>query len=441
MTAATPLGRILAAVALTAAGTPALAQLPPTDTGGPQFPLPASTQVPPAPAATAPTGLARWFNLSTAPFIPVPVVGVDPDSGTTLGMLPVWIRTNEAHYIDRIIAPDIVHNPYFGWGAHARLYAYPSEDEQWSAVAGIKQRVERDLDLEYQVGRGRHDHWSLAASLVYDVNGAPRFYGIGNRTRQAEQTNYTAEQEVLWTRVGYNLSRIWQLAYTMRLRRVDVEPGTLNGIDSIEQRFGEDALGAEREFLHRLSLVYDTRDDLTTPRRGMQWTAYVGVASRNGLLNDSLYTDTGVDARAFWPVFHDTVLAAHVAVRYLLRANGVPFWALSSVGGDRSDLGGQQPLRGFGAGRFTDRDSFSATLELRHRLFSFNASSRVDVELTPFVDAGRVFSDADTFPLNHLHTVGGIGFRGVARPSVVGYVDIGYGTEGIAVFTGINYPF
>jgi hypothetical protein len=37
--------------------------------------------------------------------------------------------------------------------------------------------------------------------------------------------------------------------------------------------------------------------------------------------------------------------------------------------------------------------------------------------------------------------VGGIGFRGVARPFVVGYVDIGYGSEGVAVFTGLNYPF
>ena len=105
-------------------------------------------------------------------------------------------------------------------------------------------------------------------------------------------------------------------------------------------------------------------------------------------------------------------------------------------------IGGEQPLRGFGFGRYVDRNSFSTTLELRHRVFSFNAvSTHVDIELTPFVDAGRVFADTDAFPLNHLHTVGGIGFRGVARPFVVGYVDVGYGTEGVAVFTGINYPF
>jgi hypothetical protein len=44
-------------------------------------------------------------------------------------------------------------------------------------------------------------------------------------------------------------------------------------------------------------------------------------------------------------------------------------------------------------------------------------------------------------PLSQLHTVGGVGFRGIARPFVVGYVDLGYGREGVAVFTGISHPF
>jgi hypothetical protein len=52
-----------------------------------------------------------------------------------------------------------------------------------------------------------------------------------------------------------------------------------------------------------------------------------------------------------------------------------------------------------------------------------------------------VFSREDTVPVTQLHHVYGMGFRGVARPFVVGYVDIGYGSEGVAVFTGLNYPF
>jgi hypothetical protein len=34
-----------------------------------------------------------------------------------------------------------------------------------------------------------------------------------------------------------------------------------------------------------------------------------------------------------------------------------------------------------------------------------------------------------------------VGFRAIARPFVVGYVDFGLGSEGVAVFTGLNYPF
>ncbi|HEV2551943.1 MAG TPA: hypothetical protein VGU20_31840 [Stellaceae bacterium] len=36
---------------------------------------------------------------------------------------------------------------------------------------------------------------------------------------------------------------------------------------------------------------------------------------------------------------------------------------------------------------------------------------------------------------------GGVGFRAIARPFIVGYLDIGYGAEGSAIFSGINYPF
>jgi hypothetical protein len=74
------------------------------------------------------------------------------------------------------------------------------------------------------------------------------------------------------------------------------------------------------------------------------------AAGEDGLF-DSLYTETGVDGREFWPISNDTVLAAHVALRYLLSANNAPFWAPSSEGGAVSEIGGEQPLRGFGGPR------------------------------------------------------------------------------------------
>jgi hypothetical protein len=387
--------------------------------------------------------LTRWFNPATAPFIPVPEIAVDPDSGTTLGLIPTWIQTDDNHEIRRIVAPDVLYNPYFGYGVHGRVYGYTSGDEQWSAVAGIKERVERGLDLEYQHGRLRQQRWSVNASLVYDRDGTPRFFGIGNKSPAFAETNYTNQQERAEVQVGLNLTRAWQLLYTGRLKVVDVLPGTLEKIASLETRFGRIlGVGTNKLFLNRLSLVYDTRDDLTVPSRGVQLVAYGGLASHDGLFNDSMYSEVGGDGRGFWPVALNTVMVAHMSVRYLPTIHSVPFWALSSIGGGESEVGGDQPLRGFGAGRFYDRNSISASMELRHKVLSFDATSTfVDVEMTPFIDIGRVFARSGAFPLSNLHHVYGLGFRGIARPFVVGYVDIGYGSEGVAAFTGLNYPF
>jgi len=337
----------------------------------------------------------------------------------------------------------LVHNPNFGYGVNGRIYDYPSANEQWSAVAAIQQRVQRSFDGEYQSELSRQQLWSINASVIYSRDGTPRLFGIGNRTLKRDETNYTEEQELAQLQLGLNLSHSWQILYTLRPQRVTVGPGSLAGIDSIESRFADVAgVGTNTLLLNRISAVYDTRDNLVVPRSGVQWIAYGGLASRHGLLNDSVYSEAGLDGRSFWALSSATVLAAHVALRYLPSANDVPFWALSGLGGDRDEVGGAQALRGFGAGRFYDRDSFASSIEARHTFFSFEASAtRVDVELTPFIDVGRVFERASTFPLSHLHEVAGIGIRGVARPFVVGYVDLGYGSEGLAAFTGINYPF
>jgi hypothetical protein len=389
------------------------------------------------------SGLSSWFNPATAPFIPIPSIGVDPNSGTTLGILPTWVQTDDEHEIRRIIAPDVLYNPYFGVGVHGRLYAYPSADEQWSLVAGIKERVEREFDGEFTNGRLRETRWSINASLIFDRDGTPRFYGIGNESPATAETNYTNEQELAQVQVGFNLTHAWQLQYTLREEVVDVQPGTLARIASIDTRFSNTlGVGTNDEVLNRLSIIRDTRNDLTVPTEGSEWVVYGGVASRRGIFNESMNSEAGVDGRVFWPIMPEMILAVHSALRYLPSAHAVPFWALSSLGGDSSVIGGEQPLRGFGEGRFYDRDSFSTSIELRRTVASFNAvSTHVDMEVTPFVDVGRVFSHPDTFPLDQLHHVFGLGFRGIARPFVVGYVDIGYGSEGLAAFTGLNYPF
>jgi hemolysin activation/secretion protein len=115
---------------------------------------------------------------------------------------------------------------------------------------------------------------------------------------------------------------------------------------------------------------------------------------------------------------------------------------MSRLGGDRSLLGYRQPLRGYGDGRFVDHNLFVANVELRTRVFSLDIfTTRATLELAPFVDVGRVSHQLGANPFRRLHAAGGVGFRGVAEPFIVGYVDVGYGSEGVSVFSGLNYPF
>jgi hypothetical protein len=138
----------------------------------------------PPPAPPPPSAVGPWYN--NLPFLPIPEIGSDPNGGTTVGLLPVWLHTDDKHEINRILAPDIAHTTYFGWGFHGRIFEYPSEDEQWSLVAGINERVERGIDAQYQLGRQHEGNFTSTTDVDWDRDGTPRFFGIGNNTKHFE---------------------------------------------------------------------------------------------------------------------------------------------------------------------------------------------------------------------------------------------------------------
>jgi hypothetical protein len=412
-------------VAAARADTPAPGGAPPEVTGPP-----------------APGSIKRWFDPASAPFIPIPEIDTDPYSGTTLGLIPTWLSTNQQDEIERIIAPDVIHSEYFGWGSRLRIFGFPSADSQWSLVGGGKERVEREFDGQYVTGQTRSGAYSWSVEAIYDRSGVPRFYGIGNHVPFENQSNYLDNQARLDVRVGRNFSPHLQLAYLARLRYVDVLPGVLPTVPSIESRFpGLLGLGAEHELQHRLILTWDTRDSVIIPGSGSLYSLYGGFVSR-ALGSSVSYSYLGAELRQYLPLGRDVTLAWHAAARFMTSAGSAPFWALSSLGGDRSIPGEYEPLRSEGPDRWVDHDLMAAGVELRKRVLDFDAfGTRVSLELAPFVDAGKVFSDSDSSLGGHLHRAIGLGVRGLASPYVVGYVDFGYGQGRGAVFSGINYPF
>jgi len=394
------------------------------------------------PAANPPSGIARWLNPATAPFIPIPEIDVDPQSGVTLGVFATFIDVNDHGEIERITAPDVFHSQYFGWGAGISIYGYPSEDSQWLVTGNVKESVERGFDARYLAGQRRATPLSWSVETLYDISGTARFFGIGNETPDYNESTYVKDQAALVASLGYNLTPELQLAWGTRWRRIDVRPGVLSGIPSIGTLYPDvNGLGNEHALEQTLTLTYDTRDSAIIPRSGARYLFYGGFASRS-FGSSVAYSFFGAEARCYFPLGERITLALHAAARYMPSAAEAPFWALSSLGGDRSVPNGQEPLRSDGADRYVDENIVATGAEVRTRVAGFDAfGTRVSLELAPFIDAGKVFSNGPGSVLSDMHTAAGIGVRGVASPYVVGYVDVGYGRGKAEVFTGINYPF
>src|SRR5208283_197770 len=126
-------------------------------------------------------------------------------------------------------------------------------------------------------------------------------YGIGDHSPAIDESNYTEQQKYVQGMLGWNLDHDWQVAYTVRARAVEVRPGTLVDIVSIQRRFATLlGIGLEHEVLNRVAITYDSRDDPTVPQHGSAIVAYGGVAASEGIFNASLYSLVGLDVRQLW---------------------------------------------------------------------------------------------------------------------------------------------
>ncbi len=388
---------------------------------------------------------ARAFTLtdpSSWPFIPVPEIATDPNAGTTLGLLPVWLFTDSKDQIRSILAPDINWNTTMGAGGNFRYLSYPSEDTNWYAIAGASQVIARKVDLDYQTGRTHKQWFSFEGRFYFERDPTERFFGLGNHSSEGNQTNYTTEQIYGEGIVGVNFTDKLQLSFRERPKWLRIQPGAFTNVPYIRRLFPDQkGINGGSDILTQTMLQYDSRDSVDIPRHGGLYRIFYGVADRD-LGSSSSYNQFGAEVRQYLTVDKRITFAGHLFMEYEPSGNEEPFWAQARLGGDDSELTDQQPLRGFGTGRYIDNNLVVGNLEMRTRVYDMNIfGTHGTLELAPFVDAGRVAHEMNYNPVSDLHPVGGIGFRGIAEPFVVGYVDVGYGGEGAAVFSGINYPF
>ena len=380
---------------------------------------------------------------SSWPFIPVPEVATDPNGGVTYGVLPVWLFTDDKNQISSILAPDINANSTLGPGGNFRYLGYPSADTQWYVEGGAQEIIARKVDLDYQTGREHKKNWfSFEGRFYFERDPTERFFGTGNNSHWGNQTNYTTEQLYGEAIFGLNLSERLQVSLMERPRYVRIQTGGFTSVPDIHVLFpNQKGINGGTEVLSQAMVQYDSRDSVDIPRSGTLGRLYYGNADRR-FGSSASYNRFGGEVRQYYSVGERITFAGHIFNEYEPAGGEMPFWAQARLGGQESLLSDQETLRGYGAGRYIDNNLFVMNVEMRTRVWDKNIFGTHGIlELAPFAEAGRVSHALNDDPFSDLHPVGGIGFRGIAEPFVVGFVDVGWGGEGAAVFSGINYPF
>ena len=370
-------------------------------------------------------------------FVSIPVVDADPNRGVTWGVMPIWvIRAKDSDRIQSIHAPSLTYNRHFKLTPTYRYYAYPETDATFSARASVG-KYEHEVFAQYEDLTPLGTNIPLFARFQWNADAGQRYFGTGPDTPQSAETNY--KQDYILTHLSAGIPLLpdskWHARLTDRLISSDISNGPLPRLPTFDDAWpGLSSGGHMQANEMRVSLDYDSRDHNVTTRRGALLETFASY-SVHGAASSYDFNRYRVDGRYFspWRISDNCVTAAQVQFEQLY--GHAPFWLLPS-------LGGKYSLRAYGDGRYVDRGMAAANIEQRITFYKAKmAGVTTEFEAAPFLGLGTVFDTPERASARYARPVIGTAVRAVARPQVVGSVDVGVGQQGVAVFTDINYSF
>jgi outer membrane protein assembly factor BamA len=395
--------------------------------------------------------LDKFFKKGDYTIIPLPAFAYNRNESYYIGALAPILKQGKNDEVEAIIAPQYLWNPFIGHTGTLNYYYYPSNTAQYQVVLSYSEKVARDFNLSYKDVGALGGRWILGADVNWFKNPFGRFFGFGNVAPERNESNYTDREFLVKGSFGINLNPDFAILFTERYREVRIENGLLSSLPSTTTAFPQVAgIEGAKILGHRLTAFYDTRDNLRTPTKGTY--AVLFGEFNQGLDHNSPYNwwRYTLDARTLIPhwnnrmvfvphLLFDGVLGDTSEVTSVSRVSqrAIPFY-------ERPMLGGENTLRAFGLNRFISNSAILFNFEERYRAVDMNIMDHtVDLELAPFVDLGRVQQQDVGEKLNfqHWQVNPGVGIRLLARPHIVGRLDVAYGKDGANAFVGLDYPF
>lgn len=191
-------------------------------------------------------------------------------------------------------------------------------------------------------------------------------------------------------------------------------PELMEGMDLITRNVGAG-----------FSVVYDSRDVLTNPHRGVYFNLSQCFRPRF-MGNDYAFSTTDLHASSYHPLWEGGLLAGDFRSQLNF---GNPSWAMMAL------LGNSYSMRGYYEGRYRDKHKIEAQVELRQHVWKRNG-------IVVWLGAGTVFHQFNGLRWNRVLPNYGIGYRWEFKKNVNVRLDYGFGKSGQSGFMfNINEAF
>jgi len=372
-------------------------------------------------------------------FYPIPAIASGKNEGWTYGLLGALLLPDEHGDIDKVFSAALQYRSKVGINDLADFRWTFSPYSVMEAYTYWAAKVENENQFFFYDRRLWKDY-----NFRFDFDekrvGTERFFGTGPTSKKTKESAYTSNSYLTQARFGPYLADRLSLQGTLRFRHFRVGESLLPDLPQMLDLFPtEFGIQGGEVYAEGVRLFYDTRNSLFTPTSGEIALVYAEVAHyvEGGIAHP--FQSYGFELEKLWPHGDDAQFVFVGRVKAQFVVGQAPFW-------EQSTLGGGSSLRSYGPNRFTDNDAWVINLEERIRLFTLRVEGVTgEVQVAPFFDFGEVFShsqDIARFDVDRrVHWSAGSGFRAVVQPYIVGRMDIGYGTEGLGITIGLDYPF
>lgn len=379
--------------------------------------------------------LPRAYKETKFQFFPIPYFETDPGAGETYGLMPTFLWYDPDDHLITIAVAAFTYNPKVtGAGGFAGLFLYPSDREFMEIFFGAAQSFARDYYFQYINERWLNERLDAEMELNYLQDPFERFFGFGPAAPESNESNFVSHLWFWKGRAAYEILPKFDLQLEEKWLRMNLNPRAITSLNNTATFFaGNNEVVSSNQWTHRLSLIWDTRDSREFPKQGHTLEAS-GLFVPPSFDGNPFYSGYGLAGKEIFTLGERFTTVLRLTLDQLF-GESIPFYMQSS-------LGGENDLRSFVKRRFAGRGRLLFDIEERILVKSFAImKAKFDLSLDPFFAVGQVFNQWGQIGFDNLQPVGGLGFRALVPPSVVGRVDLAAGSEGLNVYTTLNYPF